>query len=118
MLLATWSLSRGITWMDSQLSARGVITAGHMGVPSLRSADVFVYDLPRGIRYGLNFYLQRELPEWTTGARGLVFSSWKGQSTLRSQGYACEPRLGSAAAILCKPQEGLPAHAPGSGQPQ
>jgi hypothetical protein len=118
MLLATWSFSRGLTWMDSQLSARGVIAANHTDAQSLRSADVFVYDVPRGIHYGLNFYLQREIPEWTTEARGLVFSSWKGQSRLQAQGYVCQQHLVLPAALLCNGSEGLPAHASSGGQPQ
>jgi 4-amino-4-deoxy-L-arabinose transferase-like glycosyltransferase len=118
ILVATWSFSRGLTWMDPQLSARGVIAANHTDVQSLRSADVFVYDVPRGNHYGLNFYLRREIPEWTTGARGLVFSSWKGQSRLQAQGYVCQQHEVLPAALLCKEPESLPAHASGGGQPQ
>jgi 4-amino-4-deoxy-L-arabinose transferase-like glycosyltransferase len=118
ILLATWSFSRGLTWMDPQLSARGVIAANHTDAQSLRSANVFVYDVPRGIHYGLNFYLRHEIPEWTTGARGLVFSSWKGQSRLQAQGYVCQQHEVFPAALLCQEPEGLPAHAPGGGQPQ
>ena len=118
ILLATWSLSRGLTWMDPQLSAKGVIAANHTDAQSLRSVDVFVYDVPRGIHYGLNFYLHREIPEWTTGDRGLVFSSWKGQSRLQTQGYLCQQQQVLPAALLCKPPEGLSAHASGGGQPQ
>jgi 4-amino-4-deoxy-L-arabinose transferase-like glycosyltransferase len=118
MLLATWNFSGGLTWMDPQLSARGVIAANDTDVQSLRSADVFVYDVPRGIHYGLNFYLRREIPEWTTGARGLVFSSWKGQSGLQAQGYVCQQHEVFPAALLCKEPEGLPAHPSGGGQSQ
>jgi 4-amino-4-deoxy-L-arabinose transferase-like glycosyltransferase len=118
MLLATWSFSRGLTWMDPELSARGVIAASHTYVHSLSLAGVFVYDLPRGIHYGLNFYLRRDIPEWTTEARGFVFSSSKGESRLQAQGYVCQQHLVLPAAILCKPAEALAAHASGSGQPQ
>jgi 4-amino-4-deoxy-L-arabinose transferase-like glycosyltransferase len=118
MLLATWSFSRGLTWMDPQLSARGVIAASHADAQSLSTTDLFIYDVPRGIHYGLNFYLRREIPEWTTRARGLVFSSWKGQSRLQTKGYVCEQHLELPAALLCKEPEGLPAHPPGGGQPQ
>jgi 4-amino-4-deoxy-L-arabinose transferase-like glycosyltransferase len=104
MVLATWSFSRGLAWMDTQLSARGVIAASQMDVHSLSTGTVFVYDVPRGIHYGLNFYLGRAIPEWTTGARGLVFSSWKGQSTLHDQGYVCQLHLVFPAALLCKEQ--------------
>jgi 4-amino-4-deoxy-L-arabinose transferase-like glycosyltransferase len=118
MLLATWAFSRGLTWMDPQLSARGVITASHTDLQSLRSVDVFVYDVPRGIHYGLNFYLHREIPEWMIGTRGLVFSSWNGQPRLQAEGSVCQQHLVFPAAFLCKESEALPAHPPRSGQPQ
>ena len=102
ILLATWGFSRGLTWMDTRLSARGVIAANHVDVHSLFSADVFVYDVPRGIHYGLNFYLRRDLPEWTTGEPRLVFSSWKGQSRLQAKGYVCQEHLVFPTAFLCK----------------
>jgi len=102
MLLATWSLSGGLAWMDSQLSARGVIAASHMDVRFLTSSDVFAYDVPRGIHYGLNFYLRREIPDLPSGTQGLVFSSWRGLSALQTRGYVCERYLVFPAAVLCK----------------
>jgi 4-amino-4-deoxy-L-arabinose transferase-like glycosyltransferase len=102
MVLATWNFSAQIAHMDSQLSARGVISAAHADPHSLSSAPVFVYDLPRGIHYGLNFYLRRDTPEWTTGAYGLVFSSWKGRSRLQAEGYVCQRQIVSLAAFLCE----------------
>jgi hypothetical protein len=102
MLLATWSLSGGLTWMDSRLSARGVLAASHMGVRFLPSRDVFAYDVPRGIHYGLNFYLRREIPELSSGTQGLVFSSWRGRSALQTRGYVCEQYLVVPAAVLCR----------------
>jgi 4-amino-4-deoxy-L-arabinose transferase-like glycosyltransferase len=118
MLLGTWSFSRGLTWMDPQLSARGVITASHTDAQSLSSADVFVYDVPRGIHYGLNFYLRRDIQEWTSETPGFVFSSLKGQSRLQAQGYVCQQHVVFPAAVLCKAPEDLPAHASGGGQPE
>jgi hypothetical protein len=118
MLLATWCLSRGLSWMDPQLSARGAITASGMDTESLRAADVFVYDVPRGIRYGLNFYLRREIPEWTSGAQGLVFSSWKGQSVLQARGYECQQHIVFPAAFLCKSPGSSAGHVSRGGQPQ
>jgi 4-amino-4-deoxy-L-arabinose transferase-like glycosyltransferase len=117
MLLATWSFSRGLAWMDSQLSARGVISANRTDVHSL-STDVFVYNVPRGIYYGLNFYLRRDIPEWTTQAHGPVFSSWKGQSSLKAKGYVCQQHQGLPAAILCQPPQASAAHASGGGKPE
>ena len=119
MLLGTWSFSRGLTWVDPQFSARGVITASDTDAQSLSAADVFAYDVPRGIHYGLNFYLRRDIPEWKIEAHGPVFSSWKGQSQLQAQGYACQQHeVLYPAAILCKRIQDLAAHASGGGQPQ
>jgi 4-amino-4-deoxy-L-arabinose transferase-like glycosyltransferase len=118
MLLATWNLSSGLALVDPQFSARGVITASHTDVQSLAVAGVSVYDVPRGIHYGLNFYAHREIPEWTNGARGLVFTSWKGQARLQSQGYACQLHLVFPAAFLCKEAKTLAADPPSSRQPQ
>jgi 4-amino-4-deoxy-L-arabinose transferase-like glycosyltransferase len=118
VVLATWSLSLGLTWMDPQLSARGVIAASRMNVEWLRSADVFVYDLPRGIHYGLNFYLGRDISDWTPGSRGLVFSSWKGVSRLHAQGFVCRQHLVFPAGILCQMPISLPIQAPGGGKAQ
>jgi 4-amino-4-deoxy-L-arabinose transferase-like glycosyltransferase len=102
MLLATLGFSRGLTRMDIQLSARGVIAASHMDVRSLSSSDLLVYDVPRGIHYGLNFYLRRDIPDWTDGAHGLVFSSRKGQSRLQAEGYVCQRQMVFPAAFLCE----------------
>jgi 4-amino-4-deoxy-L-arabinose transferase-like glycosyltransferase len=111
ILLATWNLSSGLASVDPQFSARGVITASHTDVQSLTFADVLVYDVPRGIHYGLNFYVRREIPEWTSGTRGVVFSSWKGQSKLQDEGYACQQHLVFPAAVLCRGPGALPAYA-------
>ena len=104
--------------VDSQFSARGVLTASHTDAQSLSSADVFVYDVPRGIHYGLNFYLRGDLPEWTSETRGFVFSSSNGQSRLQAQGYVCQQHAVFPAAVLCKAPEDLAAHASGSGKAQ
>jgi 4-amino-4-deoxy-L-arabinose transferase-like glycosyltransferase len=118
ILLTTWNLSGGLANVDPQFSARGVIAGSHTDVQSLAVADVSVYDVPRGIHYGLNFYARREIPEWTSGTRGLVFTSWKGQSRLQAQGYACQLHLVSPAAFLCREAKTLAAHPPSSGKPQ
>jgi 4-amino-4-deoxy-L-arabinose transferase-like glycosyltransferase len=118
VLLATWSFSSGLVWVDPQFSARGVIAAGGVGINSLASEDVFVNDVPRGINYGLNFYLRREIPQWRTGMRGIVFTTSKRQSELQAAGYTCQAHLVLPAAILCSVTEPLPAYAPGGGKAQ
>jgi 4-amino-4-deoxy-L-arabinose transferase-like glycosyltransferase len=117
-LLATWAFSSGLVWIDSQFSARGVINASGASLSSVASTDVFVNDVPRGIHYGLNFYLRREIPQWSSGMRGLVYTSLKGQSDLKAAGYTCQLHLVFPAAILCKVTGRLSAHAPGGGKAQ
>jgi 4-amino-4-deoxy-L-arabinose transferase-like glycosyltransferase len=105
VLLATLGLSSGIVWMDPQLSARGIINqVKYASLDAAPTGMLFVHDLPRGIHYGLNFYLHREVPQWTqqAKARGLVFTSLRSEQQLKSAGYSCQQYLVYAAAILCR----------------
>jgi hypothetical protein len=52
--------------LDSQISSRPLARELLKASPS--GEDVGVYDIPRAWRYGLNFYLHRDLPEWTPGS--------------------------------------------------
>jgi 4-amino-4-deoxy-L-arabinose transferase-like glycosyltransferase len=51
--------------LDSRISARQVASRLREVDPSVR--NVFTYQLSRNWQYGLNFYLNRELPEWIPG---------------------------------------------------
>jgi 4-amino-4-deoxy-L-arabinose transferase-like glycosyltransferase len=103
VLLAILGLARGLVWMDPQLSARGVLEVTHVPLQSVPANKLFVHDLTRGMRYGLNFYLRREIPQWTqeTKVGGLVFTSLKGQQELKAAGYSCKQHIVYPAAILC-----------------
>lgn len=104
VLFALLGLARGLVWMDPQLSARGVIEVSYMPLQSVPANKLFVYDLTRGIQYGLNFYLRREIPRWTpeSKAGGWVFTSWKGQQELKAAGYSCKQHIVYPIAILCQ----------------
>lgn len=52
--------------LDSQISSRPLARELLKANPS--GEDVGVYDIPRAWHYGLNFYLHRDLPEWTPGS--------------------------------------------------
>jgi len=52
--------------LDRQISSRSLASELLNASPS--SGDVATYDIPRAWHYGLNFYLQRDLPEWTPGS--------------------------------------------------
>jgi hypothetical protein len=103
VLLAILGLARGLVRMDSQLSARGVIEVAHVPLQSAPANKLFVHDLTRGMRYGLNFYLRREIPQWRQESKvgGLVFTSLKGQQELKAAGYSCKQHIVYPAAILC-----------------
>ena len=103
VLLAILGLARGLVRMDSQLSARGVIEVAHVPLQSVTANKLFVHDLTRGMRYGLNFYLRREIPQWRQESKvgGLVFTSLKGQQELKAAGYSCKQHIVYPAAILC-----------------
>jgi 4-amino-4-deoxy-L-arabinose transferase-like glycosyltransferase len=104
MLLAILGLSSGLVWLDPQLSARGVIRVAYTPLQSVPADKLFVHDLTRGIQYGLNFYLRRDIPLWNpqSKATGLVFTSWKGQQELKAAGFSCKQHIVYPAAILCE----------------
>jgi 4-amino-4-deoxy-L-arabinose transferase-like glycosyltransferase len=104
VLLAILGLSSGLVWLDPQLSARGVIRVAHTPLQSVPADKLFVHDLTRGIQYGLNFYLRRDIPLWNpqSKAPGLVFTSWKGQQELKAAGFSCKQHIVYPAAILCE----------------
>jgi len=72
--------------LDPYISAR---TAGTMLRGDLRPDRLFVYELPRAWQYGLAFYLEREVPEWSPQDpdAALVLTTPQGQKKLKSQGY-------------------------------
>ncbi len=104
VLLAILGLSRGLVWMDPQLSARGVIKVAYTQLQSLPADKLFVHDLTGGIQYGLNFYLRRDIPQWKPQSKavGLVFTSRKGQQKLKAAGFSCKQHIVYPAAILCE----------------
>jgi 4-amino-4-deoxy-L-arabinose transferase-like glycosyltransferase len=51
--------------LDSAISPRA--TARALASYCGSSANIATYGLPRAWRYGLNFYAQRDIPEWTPG---------------------------------------------------
>lgn len=57
--IANFSLLSGL---DSQFSARPLAVKILKTDPT--GGNVAVYDLPRASKYGMNFYLNRDLPEW------------------------------------------------------
>ena len=76
---------RALPQLDAYLSPREAARAGQ----SRAAPDkIFVYRVHRAWRYGLNFYLRRELPEWNPQAPrpGWVYTSSAGLAELQRQG--------------------------------
>jgi 4-amino-4-deoxy-L-arabinose transferase-like glycosyltransferase len=57
--------------LDEYISARPAARA-LVSSPELRG-DVYAFRLRRGIHYGMNFYFERELPDWSDSVRGPVW---------------------------------------------
>ena len=102
-LLAFLGLGGTLMCMDGRISARGVLQMTGVHFDSIPADMLFVNDLSRGIHYGLNFYLHREIPPWpgSGGARGWVFTSVRSQHKLIEAGFSCQQHHFPLAAILC-----------------
>lgn len=107
VLLAILGFGAGMRRMEAQLSARGILRVAPMpGTESLLD-HVAVYRLPRGIRYGLNFYLHREIPEWDPAkaggdARALVFAPYSYIQVMQHAGFSCGSSIVFPAALVCR----------------
>ena len=108
---AEWSLDKGI-------SSR---VAGNYAFESTRDSpdgQTFTFGLRRADRYGLSFYLHRELQEWTPSERqnGWVLTNYASQERLRQLGLDCPPMRRGTPIAICK-YRGLADRLPNSGQP-
>ena len=99
-VLAIFGLGGALLGMDEQISARGVLKRTEINVRAIPGDMLFVHDLSRGIGYGLNFYLRRELPPWR-GSGAFVFTSLEGEKKLIEAGYSCPQEPFPPPAILC-----------------
>lgn len=72
--------------LDAYYSARPV---GMMLRHDIYPGRLFTYELPRGWQYGLDFYLGRDLPEWSPDnfRAALVLTTRKGLAKLQREGY-------------------------------
>ncbi len=72
--------------LESQFSARR--TAHNFIRQTSESREAFVYELPRQFHYGLNFYFDRDLPEWNLDASHpqWVFTNDAGRNRLVALG--------------------------------
>jgi 4-amino-4-deoxy-L-arabinose transferase-like glycosyltransferase len=72
--------------LEPYISARHAAAA--LPKPSDRTYDVAIFQLHRAWHYGLNFYMDRELPEWTPAALKptLVYTNGTGLEMLEGSG--------------------------------
>ena len=61
--VANW---RVLPRLDSKISARSL--AERLKAAGASASDISTYELSRNGKYGLNFYFNRELPEWAPGS--------------------------------------------------
>jgi len=110
--------------LDEGVSARPVtlISKAEFHFPEDLLRNAATYKLKRGLVFGLNFYFERELPEWVPpgGQRSIIFASPKGSEELRKR-LACWQYLVSPAVEICADgvrATSLAGGRPSSGQPK
>jgi 4-amino-4-deoxy-L-arabinose transferase-like glycosyltransferase len=98
-------LGHGLADLDPIYFSRDVTKLAFTVYPALAPQNVFVYRVQRAQHYSLNFYLHRELPEWTREQKdpGWVFTPMKEQAALEGSGLKCNARqhLATTSLIVC-----------------
>jgi len=108
---AAWSLDKGI-------SSRVAASYARETARDSPDRQILTYGLPRADRYGLSFYLHRELQEWTANERqdAWILTNYESQERLRQLGPTCFPMRRGAPIAICENQELVDSHRR-SGQP-
>ena len=103
---------------DSQAAINAGVSAGPIG-QSYASATTSAYKLSRSFQYALNFYLHKEVPEWSANSTqpGWVFVQADRVRELRDLGVKCPAFIAYPALVVCQ-DPGLPARLPGGGKIQ
>jgi 4-amino-4-deoxy-L-arabinose transferase-like glycosyltransferase len=91
-----WELDEGVS---SRLAAEGAIN--HLPQSEIDTATT--YKLQRGLKFGLSFYLHREIAEWSppAGRSSIVFTSHKGSRELEELGINCFHYIAYPAVEIC-----------------
>ncbi len=117
MVLGTdelWQLDEGVSARPAAKSALAHLTEADLD----KAAD---YKLKRGLAFGLNFYLHRELKEWTPTdpQHSVIFTSFAYSKELEKLGAQCQSYIAYPAVTICEATKGEPSlmgGAPGSGK--
>jgi 4-amino-4-deoxy-L-arabinose transferase-like glycosyltransferase len=108
--------------LDDGLSARPGAQSAMDHLPSTELASATTYQLGRGLKFGLNFYLHRELAEWSppVGHSSIVFTSQEHTNELQQMGVHCFRYIAFPAVEICVDSSTIPSSAdrlPDRGQP-
>jgi 4-amino-4-deoxy-L-arabinose transferase-like glycosyltransferase len=89
--------------LDEGVSARPALRLLNYEWNPAEINSATIYKLPRGLQYGLNFYLRRELQEWTpeTGGRSLILTNFRGTLELRRRNIPCLHYIAFPAVTVC-----------------
>jgi len=91
-----WQLEAGV-------SARPAAQSAMEHLPTTELASATTYKLGRGLKFGLNFYLHRELAEWSPplGHSSIVFTSQEHTNELQQMGIHCFHYIAFPAVEIC-----------------
>jgi len=121
-ILLSLSLTDKVLPAVFQFDPSGRSLARELQSRNIPSGKLAVYAMNRGLHYSLNFYLGQEIKEWDRNrpTDGYVLTGRKNCASLSQPSPICEEIPfdpgGTTGRFLYKVT--LPAHAPGSGQPQ
>jgi 4-amino-4-deoxy-L-arabinose transferase-like glycosyltransferase len=109
--------------LDAGVSARPAAQGAKDHLPSTELDIATTYKLQRALKFGLDFYLHRELAEWSppVGQSSIVFTTPKHSSELEQMGIRCFHYVASPAVEICADSStvvSLSSSRPRSGQPQ
>ena len=99
-----------LTWgsdlwqLDLGVSARPAAKQAMERLANENLKKATTYKLSRGLAFGLNFYLHRELFEWSppAGHSSIVFTTYRGSQELNRLGVHCEWYIAYPAVQICE----------------
>jgi 4-amino-4-deoxy-L-arabinose transferase-like glycosyltransferase len=109
--------------LDEAVSARSAVASAESHLPSTELETASSYKLPRGLKFGLNFYLHREIAEWAppVGRSSIIFTTHASSKELEQMGIRCFSYTVYPAVGICVDSStvaGLPDGPTRSGKPQ
>jgi len=95
--------TRDLWELDAGASARPAIQTAQEHWPATELRMATTYKLPRGPKFGLNFYLHRDLAEWsqTSGRSSIIFTTHRGSGELEGLGVHCFDYIAFPAVEIC-----------------